>query len=302
MARYTISFLCFLVISITSLHADEDEDIASSLPLCGEAVLAFDTFRSLPDGSYSDNTGAYLALNTGLSLSSFTGYGIGTQVGGSYGVYDWSGRANPFGNPRAVQQQGFLTFGVFKKTPYSSGVNLGFAYDLMVNHNFGCFVVDATFSQLRFKVGYQLDCCDEFGFWGTAYLDTNKNDAAEESLVKYRAINQLNLFWEHHFSTGAETMIWLGVPYTKSLNKDSSRGFIAGASFWVPLNACWSIQGHGSYRYHHSSKRVEVSKGYGSNVSIGIAYTFGSPSACWAKPYLELADNSNFLSDTNISF
>jgi hypothetical protein len=257
----------------------------------------------MPDGSYSDNTGAYLSLNFGMPIPLFSEEGLGFQLGGSYGLYDWSGRANLFGNPKELQQQGFFTTGLFWTTPCCSGFNFGLVYDLMFNRNFGCFVVDANFSQVRFKGGYLMDCCDEFGFWGTAAVDKASNHVASDERIKYKAINQVSLFWQHNFCMGAETMIWAGMPYSDGLKKHSRAGsFLVGASFRVPLNDCWSINGHASYMRTRSSKGIEESKGYGSNVCIGLVYAFGCGKGYSSRPYLPVADNSSFLADTNLNY
>lgn len=56
-----------------------------SLSIEGDATFAFDNFRSLPEGSWEGNNGAFLSLNLKVPLpSSFL-----VQLAGSYGLYDW---------------------------------------------------------------------------------------------------------------------------------------------------------------------------------------------------------------------
>jgi len=311
-----LSYLfCFFIITAGNVSADYCEEQACCptscwmpYPLYGEVSVAYDTFRCLPEGSFVDNSGAYLSANFASPVPFLSDYGLGMQLGGSYGIYDWSGRAsNPIGNPKTIQQQGFLTTGFFRTTEYCSGLNVGVVYDWMFNQRFGVFAVNPTFSQVRFKVGYLFDSTDEFGFWGTTYA-TSKKLTTDDIPLKFRAISQINLFWQHYFCTGAQSMIWAGLPYTKGLmyqgngRRGRAGNFIIGANFNAPLNECWSVNGHAVYLRPHSATGISESKDYGSNVSIGLTYSFGCMKACASRPYLPIADNSNFLADTNFNF
>src|SRR5689334_23476405 len=56
----------------------------------GDTALAWDYFRSLPDGSFAGNSGALASLNLVMSLKRE----FGAQLGGSYGLYDWDARGS----------------------------------------------------------------------------------------------------------------------------------------------------------------------------------------------------------------
>ena len=77
----------------------------SKVPIGGDLVLAVDSFRSLPDGSYGGNMGTLLGLNLAIAIPY---QGIGVQMGGSYGIYDFSGHSSSMS--KAVQQEAFVTF------------------------------------------------------------------------------------------------------------------------------------------------------------------------------------------------
>lgn len=278
---------------------------ASFFPVEGEIFIAYDTFRGLPDGSFQDNSGAVIGCNLTLPLSISCCEGIGFQFGTSYGVYDWPGRNSAPFHRKEVQQQTFVTGGIFRVTPCCSGINVGIVCDWMFNKNFSVFSTRPAFGQIRFKSGYLFQCCNEFGLWGTANLGTTHKPVLGIPIA-YRALSQLNFFWQHNFANCAQTMVWAGAPYTKGLmfeNKSDGK-FILGASFEAPLTRCWSVKGHASYM---SPRGRFKSNNYGSNICLSLSYFFGCPGECGCpdfsrSSYLPIADNSNFMVDTALNF
>ncbi len=277
----------------------------TSFPLAGEASIAYDHFRSLPDGSWNGNTGAYVGLNLATEVPCLSCFGI--QLGGSYGIYDWTGRASVPEHQNEVQQQAFLTVGIFRRTPCDSGFNFGVVYDWTANKNLGAFALNPNFDQVRFQVGYLMNCSDEFGFWGTAYL-SKAHKTSEEIPVTFRAFGQANLFWKHYFANCAWTMVWAGVPYNRGLMFAPGRDgqFLVGASFNVPLTQCLSISGHAMYMRPRSGPAYIESINDAVNICFGLTYAFGNGEAsecdCDVGPYMPIADNSNFITDTNLNF
>lgn len=267
----------------------------------GDAALSLDFFRSLPDGSWSGNSGAFASLNLAIGIPKEE-YGYGAQVGGSYGLYDWNGRgSNPTGNTTALQQQAFFTAGFFRQTPFCSGWNAGLVYDLMINKQFGVFGVSPLLGQLRGQFGYLIQGGNEVGAWATVDTQTAHEEASEIPL-QFRAICQVNIFWTHYFKNLAQTTLWAGTPYRQGLMFTSGRpgNYLFGASFKAPLTRALSIVGHGSYMGPHSGSPFAESSNYAANISFGINYSFGGCQA-GQRPYLPLADNSNFLADTNLN-
>jgi hypothetical protein len=270
-------------------------------PIGGDAALSFDFFRSLPDGSWNGNSGAFASLNLAIGIPKEK-YGFGAQVGGSYGLYDWDGRgSNPPGNTSLLQQQGLITVGLFRVTPHCSGFNAGIVYDLMLNKEFGVFGLSPTLGQMRGQLGYLIEGGNEIGLWSTIDTQTSHEETFQIP-VQFRAVCQVNLFWTHYFKNLAQTTLWVGSPYRQGLMYTSGRAgnYLLGASFRAPLTAALSIVGHASYMGAHSGPSIQESFNYASNVSFGINYSFGGCKA-GQRPYMSLGDNSNFIVDTNLN-
>ena len=157
----------------------QENDHALAFSVAGDISLGYDNFRGLPDGSWNGNTGGFIATNIGTDLPFLSCYGLGVQLGASYGLYDWSGRGSVPGvtNDNDLQQQGFVSVGIFRKTHCCYGLNWGIIYDWMINKNLGVFASSSEFDQMRFQAGYLIHACDEFGFWGTAALRTWRRDS-----------------------------------------------------------------------------------------------------------------------------
>ncbi len=269
-------------------------------PLLGGYSLdlstSYDHFRGIPDGSWNGNTGAVFAANGGMSLSDC----IGVQAGGSYGLYNWDGRGNVvFANPQTSEQIGLVTAGVYGSFMNWTG---GIVYDGMYTKNFSIFDVTSCMDQLRFQAGYVL-CGEEVGVWGTHYLKTAHKNVLGLP-VSFRAINQLNLFWSHSFQNRAETTLWIGMPYRNSLMFPDERAgnFIAGFSFRAPLTNRLSLDGYGSYMSARHTNGFQQSCNYDSSISVGLTYSFGGGNcSVFDRPYMSIANHSNFFVDTNVN-
>ncbi len=270
----------------------------SNIPFATEISLALDDFRSLPEGSWEGNMGAFSSVNfKALFFESFL-----VQLGGSYGLYDWAGRTSaPYANSNAFQQQGFITGALSRETPCESGVNFGLAYEWMFNKNFGEFAVNPYLSQIRAQLGYLIDGSNEIGVWGT--YNTNSSDKEAQQLpLKFRAISQVNLFLCYYFKNFAYTMVWAGSPYRRGLSYTSGRAgrYIFGARIQAPLTSNLSLFGHGAYMGARKAQNGIESRNYAANVCFGLTYSFGERKKK-QSPYMNLGDNSNFLVDTNLN-
>jgi hypothetical protein len=103
-------------------------------------------------------------------------------------------------------------------------------------------------------------------------------------------------------------MVWAGVPYGKSLMFSGKRAgtFIVGGSFYAPLTTYLSVEGRGMYMGPQKNEGSPHFQSYGANICIGLSYAFGydGDGCCeraQARPYLPLANNSNFLVDTSLN-
>jgi hypothetical protein len=270
-------------------------------PIGGDAALALDYFRSLPDGSWAGNSGAFASLNLATAISKES-YGFGAQLGGSYGLYDWDERGSTTtGNATALQQQAFITVGLFRRTPCSSGFNAGLVYDVMFNKQFGVFALSSIVGQLRGQLGYLVKGGNEIGVWSAIDTETSHKETSQIP-IKFRSISQVNVFWTHYFKNLAQTSLWAGTPYRRGLMYSSGRAgtYLFGASFKAPLTRALSVVGHGAYMGARSGSAFQESSNYAANVTFGINYSFGGCQG-GQRPYLPLADNSNFLVDTNLN-
>lgn len=294
MKLFAFSIFTLSCFSVLSIHAADD-----NCPLGGEVSIALDTFRSLPDGSWGGNMGAYLGLNLALAIPK-VGSGNGVQWGWSYGVYDWDGRGST--DSKSVQQEAFVTLGVFHKTEAASGLNAAVVYDFCFNAKAGVFGLSPTMQQVRGQIGYLIKKKNELGVWGT-YGTTTSHKSYSGIPVEFRAISQVSLYWRHIFKNQGETMIWGGTPYRKGLMFDSGRpgNYVVGASFRAPLTSSFSLDGHGMYMGARSGSASSESKNYAANVAIALTYSFGGKKA-GARPYMPVANNSNFIADTSLSY
>lgn len=271
----------------------------SACPFEVDLTLALDDFRGIYSGSWQNAFGGVAALNINIPLPcSFS-----TQLAGSYGLYDWAGRSStPFKNSKSFQQQGFTTVAASWQTPESYGWNVGFAYDWMLNKNFGMFAVNPCFDQVRGQFGYIFKGGNELGAWGSYGIQTDH--ATSQNLpLRFRGISQVNLFWAHYFKSHGYGMLWVGTPYRRGLHYKSGRAgrFIVGAQFSIPVTNSLSIEGHGSFMDPRDGSGVVPAKNYGANLYFGLTYSFGKRRIA-KSPYMTPANNSNFMADTNQNF
>ena len=270
-----------------------------NLSVGGDLSLALDSFRSLPDGSWGGNMGAFLGLNLGFGIPKQT-QGFGFQAGGSYGLYDWDGRGST--DSKSLQQESFFSLGLPGQPPFSSGENAGLLFDWQANVKAGEFGLNPSMGQMRGQLGYLFCGGNEVGLLAT--YDTGTSSLGFKSLpIEFRAISQVNAFWSHLFKNKGKLMFWGGTPYRKGLMFPSGRAgsYIIGASFKAPLTHSLSLEGHGMYMGARSGSADIESQNYAANVSLGLTYSFGGKKG-GARPYMPLANNSNFLVDTNINY
>src|SRR5689334_12837239 len=109
MNRFTIGLCSLFFLPLSALIADVEKapplpkgeapacpkfsGHCPSFPVGGDVALAWDYFRSLPDGSWAGNSGAFSSVNLAVGIPKKR-YGFGAQVGGSYGLYDWDARGS----------------------------------------------------------------------------------------------------------------------------------------------------------------------------------------------------------------
>lgn len=268
----------------------------SSCPMEFDLSFAFDDYRGIQSGSWNGSFGAVTALNMTVPIART----YSAQLAGSFGLYDWAGRnSTPFKNSKSFQQQGFLTVAASRQTAHRCGWNAGIAYDWMLTNNFGEFAVDPCFDQVRGQVGYLIKGGNEIGAWA-AYGIQKDHEHSQHVPLTFRGISQVNLFWCHYFKSHGYGMLWAGTPYRRGLRYESGRAgrFIVGAQFCAPVTKTLSFEGHASYMDPRGGSGVGPSKNFEANVYFGLTYSIGKRRIA-KSPYMTLANNTNFMTDTN---
>jgi hypothetical protein len=271
-------------------------------PLWGlQSLVSYDSWKGLSDGGWQNN-GINVGANFGMLLGEWGARtGVGFQIGGSEIVADWSG--NAYG---AVETQGFITYGLFRRPTQTTGWTAGVVQDWMLNDNFGEYNQAPTMSQLRAQLGYAWNATNEIGLWGAVRVLSAWRNVAGEGPTEWRPIDQLNLYWHHKWSFGADTTIWVGIPEQDRLGGSGSLGeYIAGASANVPLNHRWSLYTLITYMHPSSRPSTAGSEEEEWNFTIGLSLTWGRDSHsdtvtgnAW-MPLMPLANNGYFFVDTS---
>ncbi|MBM3207818.1 MAG: hypothetical protein FJZ57_04355 [Chlamydiae bacterium] len=289
------NFLKLLFIgSLSSLHITSEETTTPA-PYSADISLGTDYFRGAYNGTWPDTFGILGSFNFGVQIPIYN-QGFAAQGGASVGLYDWQGKTAT--NSSSMETETFLSVGLSRQSPSASGINAGIAYDWMVSRNFGTFCLDVTLEQARAQIGYMIKGKNEIGIT-TATHTSNWSKKVQFANVKFQGINQVNLYWRALTKNNSETMLWAGVPYGKGLQNSSGKPgyYIAGMSFMAKLTKRLAITGHGVYMGPKNGTRYE-SITYGANICASLTYTFGGTKR-GERPYLSLANNSNFLIDTN---
>ncbi len=283
------------------------------------AWSGLDSFKGIVDGTGQSNFGAVTGVNYGTRLGRFSDLtGIGGQIGGSLGVYDLNGRTTAAaGNSLSQgQTQGFLTVGLFRAANANTPWSAGLVHDWMLNNNYGIFATSPTISQWRGQVAYVWNARNEFGVYGTL-RDMGHSEVANlgtpgvpvpTSLI-FQSYNQANFFWHHKWEYGADSRFWLGGVQNSKLgpNGGSLGQLILGTSFTAPLNDRWALYGNGQYMFPSAHPGPAASVESAWNLGFGLVWYPGCNARtrnvagnCWT-PYMPVANNSTFLTDTNVT-
>ena len=198
---------------------------------------AYEGFRGTSDGAW-ENNGVNTGFNFGTRLGRFSdATGIGFQIGGSIGIYDWSGTDYRFQNMEQAETEGFFTMGFFRKAQPESPWNAGLVFDWMLNNNFSVFNESPTLNQFRYQVGYDVNDTNEIGVWGTVHGQSSTRDVPSFGPVTWRSMDQINAYVHHKWPLGADTYVWVGAPLGSRLADGASLGsFIAAARGDMPLS------------------------------------------------------------------
>jgi hypothetical protein len=288
--------------SVPSLRPDCD-----ACPNYSIAVLVgYDAFRGVSDDSW-ENNGIHSGANLGTRLGPISEWtGIGFQVGGTAGAYDWSG-TDYRPRPSNAEMQGFLTYGLFRRPDENCAVTGAIVQDWMFNDNYGVFSQNPTLSQWRGQLGYALNWRHELGMWGTWHGRSDTRDVAGIGPTKWQAVNQLMAYWHYKFRPGgADTWIWLGAPDHSRLSGGGSLGsWIASAQAVVPLGDYVGLYTLVTYMSPSAAAGALASEDEMWNFSAGLAFYPRAQSRSstvagrgW-MPLMPVANNGFFMVDTS---
>ena len=271
--------------------------------------FGMDAFKGVSDGVFNSNFGAVAGLNSAIGAFGLADYGIGWQLGMSYGAYDWDGGAPV--NPAESQQQIFVTTGFFRKAAGDQRLSFGIVYDWMINDHWGMFGVDPTLGQWRAQAEWAFSGSNAIGVYGCIddrWSQQNVTYLQTRFSVRNRPLTQVNLFWHHKFVSGADSWLWIGAPEDIRLNQPGSLGdFIIGANIQAPITDRLALYGNAQYMHPSATASLVAAAEEGWNIGAGIVWYFGGHARsdkingkCWL-PYLPVANNSTFLVDQGIA-
>ncbi|MCG2684348.1 MAG: hypothetical protein L6306_12135 [Planctomycetales bacterium] len=271
--------------------------------------FGFDSFKGVSDSFLGSNFGAVAGLNSAIGAFGLADYGIGWQLGMSYGVYDWNGSAGV--RPTDNQQQVFVTTGFFRKAAGDQQLSFGLVYDWMINDNWGIWGVNPTMGQWRGQVEWAVSGSNAFGIYGCLrdlFSVQNYTGGQVPIIVRNQSLTQVNLFWHHKFVSGADSWLWVGAPENVRLNQLGSLGdLIVGANIQVPITDRLALYGNAQYMNPSATAGLVASTEEAWNIGAGIVWYFGGHARsdkingkCWL-PYLPVANNSTFLVDQGVT-
>lgn len=262
-----------------------------------------DTWKTQADTDWPSQFGVVNGVNAAAPLPGLSRYGIGGQLGASYGIYDLQGReTGGDGDRGSSQEQLFITSGFFRRADAQMPFNLGVAYDAMINDNFGEDSNEPYLGQWRGLIGFCLSARNEIGWWGAFHDRRDTQDG-----ITYRTVQQNNMYWHHNFLGGADSWLWVGIPERNRLTGDGNLyEWNLGGLVNVPLTARTGL--YGSFAYFCPSAPAgtdaaveEEAYQLGMGLSIFLGATSRNASVAgrtWA-PLMPMANNGNMVVDTN---
>ena len=274
------------------------------------ALVGYEAFRGIPDGSW-ENNGLHTGANFGTRLGELSDWtGIGAQIGGTVGIYNWSGTGYRMDHQNIAETQGFLTYGLFRKANENSPWSASLVHDWMFNHNFSVMAEDPTLSQLRGQVGYAVSDWNEIGLWGACRTGSDSRQVPAFGRVTWQAINQLNVYWHYKWGIGQpDTWLWVGVPERDRLAGNNSLGdYLAGALANCPFSERVSLYALVTYMHPSASAGPAGSLEEAWSFAIGLSLYPGRDARSktvkgrgWL-PQLPVATNGYFLVDASDTY
>lgn len=267
----------------------------------------YGSWRGVSDGTGPNNNGLVYGANYGMPLGAVgEATGLGLQVGASYGLYDFMGRSSGYRDEQ-MQQQVFITAGLFRNADEFSRLSFGIVYDISVNSNFGQYAANPLLTQARGQIAYRLNEKHELGVWASVHA--TQDTVYVDGPLTFRAVDQINVFWHHKFDWGADGWTSFGIPDSSRLNGQGSLGsYQFGANLLIPVGPKWAA--YADLQYMVPSARAGAAGASEDSFYIGFGIMFypGSNSRSQTMsakswlPWLPVANNGSFIVDSNRSF
>jgi hypothetical protein len=234
------------------------------------------------------NMGGRAAVNWGLPI--WEEIGLGVQVGSAVNFADNAVSVLETVSSTHNRVQSFTTLGIFQRTDF--GLNWGVSWDYLSERYWDNF----SMSQVRGQVGYNLNCNNEIGVWGTLH-DSTTTATLNGATYHLQAIDQVNVFWRHVWPNEAVTRVWVGVAEDHDrfvlVNPGRPRvdhPIVYGADVYIPLNNWISIFGEANFITPNDSGTVTA--------TFGVAFNLGGRAQAASRdrfaPLLPLANNPSF--------
>jgi hypothetical protein len=268
-----------------------------------------DTYKSIGDrltninggtGSLTGSFGGVTGLNTGFALGNSNLRG---QIGASYGVYDLRGRIRLVPEATAVEEQTFVTAGVYKRGDMQCDCDrwsYGVVIDSFTSNNWGINANSVELGQVRGIVGYALDERFEIGAFGTAALWHDQaavTVAGAPGVVReVHAANQLNGYIRGNTCSGGSLMAYAG-----GFDRSNIQAWQFGLAGEAPLSKWFSLYGNCNYAIPSATAGPTGSGEEQFSMQVGLCYFLGgkaaSPSVTGQQglPLMDLANNGSFL-------
>lgn len=268
-----------------------------------------DIYKSIGDRITNINGGTGALTNSFGGVTGFnTGFGIGDsnirgQIGGSYGVYDLRGRIRLIPDDTGVEEQGFVTAGLYKRGDMlndTDRISYGGVVDAFMTDNWGVNGNSIQLGQLRGIAGYALNEWFEVGGFGTVHL---WHDQAAVTVAgapgvrrEVRAANQMNAYLRGNTIGGGSLMGYVG-----GFDHADIQSWQFGFTGDAPLSRWFSLYGNANYAVPGAAAGPRGSGEEQFAMQFGVAYFFGgkavSPTVTGQKglPLLDVANNGSFL-------
>lgn len=205
------------------------------------SFLGIDGSKQPQDFGANANLGVAAQLNFSgpLWANGGIGFQIGSRVtftGNAVQVFELLGESKD-------RYQNFTTLGLYQR--FDSGFSYGFAYDYLNQNSFDGF----NLGQWRFRTSMELSSVDEIGVT-LNFSDRSDIGRFNEESVVLDPIEQLHVYWRHHWQSGVSTSFWLGVADRHSEENaitgtlaPKTNQLLSGAEFFAPLNDWMAIYG-----------------------------------------------------------